>query len=304
MTEREFLTFEHRHALLEKPVILSGAAAQWPAMPRLALSEMKRAFGTVKVPVRATDDEFQSFFDVNPRDPVKPSILSLAEYVDAIERGADPTERPPYAHISILPDSIISPELRALIADCHFPELSLDGQVQEHRLWIAACGQRSTIHNDPSYNLNAQIAGRKRFIAFAPDQHPRLYPVFFYRWMWVSPVDPTSPDLTQYPEFANACGLDGELLPGDVLYLPKFWWHCAAALTPSVNINQWVDLPADDHCQWWHEQPQARPFIRYADLLEQQCRRYESLSADLRKSHAAEFANLKTDLLRFIDGSH
>lgn len=32
-----------------------------------------------------------------------------------------------------------------------------------------------------------------------------------------------------------------ELEPGDVLYLPPYWFHCVVTVTPSISINVWSD---------------------------------------------------------------
>lgn len=43
--------------------------------------------------------------------------------------------------------------------------------------------------------------------------------------MVMSPVDITDPDLKRFPRFANAKRLQCVLKPGDVLFMPSFWWH-------------------------------------------------------------------------------
>lgn len=40
-------------------------------------------------------------------------------------------------------------------------------------------------------------------------------------------------------------GVDAvELQPGDVLYVPKHWWHFASSVDVTVSVNQWVDVPS------------------------------------------------------------
>ena len=55
----------------------------------------------------------------------------------------------------------------------------------------------------------------------------------------VSAVDVEHPDLTSYPLFAGAHHYDVILGPGDVLYIPKGWWHYVRSLTPSFSCNFW-----------------------------------------------------------------
>lgn len=299
-TERDLQSPRRRRALLEKPLIITGAASKWPACATLQLSELKSRLGSVKVPVRTTDDEFQAFFKPSVQEPGRRKMIRLADYVEAIERMNQGGERPPYAgNISILKDPAIAGKLASLVEQCRFPELDIPFGAMEYRLWIGAPGQRSTIHNDPYHNLNAQIVGRKRFICFAPSQHPALYPVFFHRAMWVSPIDPAVPDLARYPDFEQAQGFEAELHPGDILFLPRFWWHIVEAATAAVNINQWLYL--DGPLQWWHEQPEARAFIDHERLLDEETRKFRSLNQELQAYAADDFAKLQADLLRFIE---
>lgn len=43
--------------------------------------------------------------------------------------------------------------------------------------------------------------------------------------MVMSPVDILDPDLSRFPRFSQTRRLECELRPGDVLFMPAFWWH-------------------------------------------------------------------------------
>lgn len=32
------------------------------------------------------------------------------------------------------------------------------------------------------------------------------------------------------------------LCPGDVLFIPKHWWHYVECTEPAVSVNTWIDL--------------------------------------------------------------
>ena len=48
-----------------------------------------------------------------------------------------------------------------------------------------------------------------------------------------------------YPLFAEAQAIEVTLEPGDILYVPKHWWHFVEALDTSLSVNVWVDTPDD-----------------------------------------------------------
>lgn len=121
----------------------------------------------------------------------------------------------------------------------------------EPRVWI---GNRAIVaaHQDPSENIAAVVAGRRRFTLFPPDQIANLYLGPMDRTpagTAVSMVDFDAPDLTRFPRFAEAmdAALTAELEPGDAIYIPYMWWHHVRALD-AVNmlVNYWWTPPKAD----------------------------------------------------------
>lgn len=83
---------------------------------------------------------------------------------------------------------------------------------------------------------------------FDPDQLPFLYhsPIegphstFPY-----SRVDLAAPDLERFPQFANSRSVSIELHPGEMLFLPAFWWHDVVSIGENVAVNFWWQLLTD-----------------------------------------------------------
>src|SRR5690606_22128220 len=40
-----------------------------------------------------------------------------------------------------------------------------------------------------------------------------------------------------FPRFKNVTVHEGMLLEGDVLFIPRLWWHSVRSLDPSISIN-------------------------------------------------------------------
>ena len=101
-------------------------------------------------------------------------------------------------------------------------------------LWIAPRATTSSLHHDGDYdNLNLQISGKKLFLLIPPPRHHLLHSYGSAE----SPINPFVPDLARFPRFAGADPIEITLSPGEVLFLPKYWWHCVYAVEPSVNLS-------------------------------------------------------------------
>ena len=79
-----------------------------------------------------------------------------------------------------------------------------------------------------------------------------------------SQVNCDSPDLAQYPSFSSATCEHCVLEPGEMLFIPAFYWHQVTALDTGISINMFYGDPGDntfirkmfqppyrDHFQYW-----------------------------------------------------
>eukprot|EP00026_Physarum_polycephalum_P008946 Phypoly_transcript_09053.p1 GENE.Phypoly_transcript_09053~~Phypoly_transcript_09053.p1 ORF type:complete len:477 (-),score=74.61 Phypoly_transcript_09053:15-1313(-) len=111
-------------------------------------------------------------------------------------------------------------------------------------LWLSGKGTRPPIHIDSDHNFYVHISGRKRFILFPPTEwknlymYPRLHPQFHK-----AQVEFEHPDLARFPNYANAKGYEALLEPGDVMYVPPYWWHHVESITPCVSLASWSQGP-------------------------------------------------------------
>ena len=105
------------------------------------------------------------------------------------------------------------------------------------RLWIGSAGTCPGLHSDLKDNVFAQIRGRKRVILVPFRQTHLVYP--FVDNIVNSQVDPEHPDPQRFPRFGSARVLTCVVGPGDVLFIPKGWWHYLRSESPSISINHW-----------------------------------------------------------------
>jgi hypothetical protein len=143
----------------------------------------------------------------------------------------------------------------ALLSSCA-PALALshgldlvDAERAPARLWLGNA-ITTPAHLDESHNLAAVVAGRRRFRLYPPDavRHLRVGPLGQGpAGTPITLVDPDAPGAAHVPgqREAHALALEGELAPGDAIYIPALWWHEVSSLAPvNAMINRWWVAPA------------------------------------------------------------
>lgn len=139
----------------------------------------------------------------------------------------------------------------SMFEDVKWSEFGFEGRNgRESTLWIGTEGANTPCHLD-SYgcNLVLQVQGRKRWHLFPPEDTAKLYPtrVPYEESSVFSQVDVLHPDLTRFPAFQGARAHVVTLQPGQVLYVPRHWWHYVESVDPlTVSINSWIELEMDD----------------------------------------------------------
>jgi hypothetical protein len=108
------------------------------------------------------------------------------------------------------------------------------------RLWVGAAGCVTPLHYDGKNNLLAQMHGRKRVTLLPPTEHANIYSYGVGHYAaHASRVDVEAVDAESFPDFPSAQMISFELLPGDTLFIPAFWWHHVRSLELSVSVNEW-----------------------------------------------------------------
>ncbi|RXM98599.1 Hypoxia-inducible factor 1-alpha inhibitor [Acipenser ruthenus] len=140
------------------------------------------------------------------------------------------------------------------------------GPLTSNLLLIGMEGNVTPAHYDEQQNFFAQIKGYKRCILFPPDQFECLYPFpVHHPCDRQSQVDFENPDYEKFPNFKHVVGYETVVGPGDVLYIPMYWWHHIESLLNggiTITVNFWYKCcneqafmyPFKDLicCCWYH----------------------------------------------------
>eukprot|EP01095_Lingulamoeba_sp_RSL-Kostka_P011121 TRINITY_DN4156_c1_g3_i1.p1 TRINITY_DN4156_c1_g3~~TRINITY_DN4156_c1_g3_i1.p1 ORF type:complete len:618 (+),score=238.60 TRINITY_DN4156_c1_g3_i1:63-1916(+) len=124
------------------------------------------------------------------------------------------------------------------------------GKLKANVLWAGMQGCCTPLHYDEAHNFFGQIDGRKRFYLCSPKYFPSLYPFPYHHPMdRQSQVNVYNPNNEIFPRFNEAVAIECNLEPGDVLYIPPYWWHHVENLTDGIGINFWFKMGQTDPSQ-------------------------------------------------------
>lgn len=108
-------------------------------------------------------------------------------------------------------------------------------------MWLSGPDIGPWWHYDQDHNFYVQVAGTKRFILIPPWETPKMHvhPQSHPR-NHKSQVNFDKPDFEKTPNYKNITeAYVAELSPGEVLYIPPYWWHHVRSHVRSVSLASW-----------------------------------------------------------------
>lgn len=131
--------------------------------------------------------------------------------------------------------------LKTLLDDVEIPAIARE-RLYTIWAWFSGRGVHTGLHydNNACHNLNAQLAGRKRCVLFAPSELDR---------MGLFPIGGSNPALncSSLDELPDG-GHEATLEHGDLLFIPAWWLHAFWHLGEfNANLNFWWLAPPADN---------------------------------------------------------
>jgi hypothetical protein len=224
-----------------RPVIVEGLAAQLGVGDAATPASLRRLAGDAPIDVAFHDASAPYFLysggygaSVHHRRP-----MTLSAFLDMIFGDGPDTGTVVY---QLLGNRALGGRIAAELdrfddviaaATDHTTEPRFSG------VWIGSSGVVTPLHHDAWPGLLFQTHGRKRVAMYAPADRTNLsfrIPLTGAgRW---SDLPARSADAVhdEHPRLAHAVRLEGELEPGDALYIPPFWAHEMEALEPNISV--------------------------------------------------------------------
>lgn len=218
--------FRDRHLEPRVPVLITGALAEWPALRRWSFEHVGTAIGDRTIhPVIARNGRWS----VDLREGMRTEEMDFATYRAEMESGE-------VRHYLRLP---LEGEFDDLLADEYETPVYCRKRIfMKKNLWVGSAGVSSGLHYDMMHNVVGQIVGRRRAVLFAPEEGSNLYAYPLRSLSWHhSPVRVEDPDLDRYPNFTKARRMEVEIEAGELLFIPKGWWHHFATVENAIAIN-------------------------------------------------------------------
>ncbi|VDL91586.1 unnamed protein product [Schistocephalus solidus] len=147
------------------------------------------------------------------------------------------------------------PPLKSLIEDVPWSTLSpYFPKNSDSTFWLGTSGSHTACHYD-TYGVNfvLQVLGQKRWILFPPSDTQFMYPtrIPLEESTVFSEVNFQQVDFINFPLVLNTSPTVVVLQPGDVLFVPRHWWHFVESIegdgSVTCAVNLWLDQPSLDN---------------------------------------------------------
>ncbi|WP_179415714.1 cupin-like domain-containing protein [Mucilaginibacter sp. E4BP6] len=210
------------------PIVIKNAMTDSQAFREWDLGSLKGRFGNENTVVGFSNN---GIFD--PREnKISYERMSFAQAIDKIN-GED-------GHRYYIQRHSLIDNFPELLDELPTPEWIKDTDIiRSTNIWIGGGGCITPLHYDTFQNFFIQLSGKKKFTLFSPYDSEILYPDSNPIFPYISKVNIENVDHEKYPLFREAKKYELILLPGDLLYLPAYWWHQVASLDVSLSVNFW-----------------------------------------------------------------
>lgn len=224
LSGQEFL--DHFYAQ-HRPVVIEGAALDWPAVEKWTPEYLARKVGGALVEYqgeRTGEPDFELAKDRHKRTMPFDAFIAMVTDEDAEGNNA---------YITAYNDSANAEAFAPLLEDLGTIDEILTPK--PGMMWVGPADTFTPLHFDLTNNLLVQVSGLKAVTIVSPEQTRFMYHSQHVFSEIHDLDDPDRYDL--YPLARHLRPTEIFLSPGDALYIPLGWWHQVRSLEFSVTMT-------------------------------------------------------------------
>lgn len=220
--------FLNEYYSANRPVIITGAMDDWPAMRKWNLDYFKGKLGDREVEVQLGRDQAQGNYEIDRDRFVR--RMRFSDYIEKVRASGVTND----FYMTAANDSGNKRALAPLWDDVVQSPEYLDGSNPLNGFfWFGPAGTITPFHHDLTNNFMAQVIGRKR-VKIAPSWDMPLMENHYHVF---STVDGRTRPATPDPSQEEAQILECILGPGEILFLPIGCLHFVEGLDVSVTVS-------------------------------------------------------------------
>lgn len=219
------------------PRVVTGAMDNWQARNWTRSDLMQ--YGDTIVPVESSHNG-GDYRDLHTASSTRRFEADLEVPLSAVLQSMQDTDTRPvqsllYAAqvdlISLIPaleEGIVQPPLKVI-----------NDRLYKRNTWLGPAGTVTPLHCDPYFNLFCQVWGSKYIRIYDRKHAQQLHPFSNPFLRNTSQVHVEKVDSIMFPNFDQVPYLECHLMPGEMLFIPKKFWHFVQALEPSWSVSYW-----------------------------------------------------------------
>jgi len=234
-----------------QPFIIEDVATHWDACNKWSNNYLREQCGNKIVSIQARDKDF--FYNdrnfANGEGFVNRKEMKFSEYIDYIENEVNGKNNNHDLGF-YLGEGPFEEWFPEIVGDVTYPGYFNRKPFVQFWYGCSSKGHTSTtpLHFDGMHNLFAQIRGRKKLLLFSPSDYLSFYPSIEDSTGYAhhSKVLPHLYDLELFPKFPWQDKIEVILQPGEILYIPAFWWHHVTAVDENISLSFFYDFKIPD----------------------------------------------------------
>lgn len=220
------LDWKHR-LRTRRPFVVRGLASDWGAH-RWTFDEVATRVGARPVPVVRLHDGVLGYRKHHGMDYEEQPFDTFTRRIAG--GGA------PEWFLQLNPDQYL-PEL---VCDLRVPVYSRRAHWRDRKITIAGPGTATPLHRELPDNFFTVFCGEKEVALFSPSDSRYLYGFGPFSGIpHLSKVDPRRCDEDRFPRLHRSKPFHCRLRAGDVLLIPRGWWHAVYTVEPSIALGSW-----------------------------------------------------------------